>query len=102
MSPATGDFCQNVAKKDSIKEHMGKYRDIFCTISEFKNPDVKSNVKDIEKVNIPYYLSTNYNTALQSGLYERSCDWLKFNRSLKSCQTGFLADFVCIHKDKLF
>ena len=52
MVPLTGDFCQNIAEEDSIKEHMEKYKDVFCSISEFKNLDVKSNVKDIEKVNI--------------------------------------------------
>ena len=52
MVPLTGDFCQNIAEEDSIKEHMEKYKDIFCSISEFKNLDVKSNVKNIEKVNI--------------------------------------------------
>ena len=46
MLPVSGDFCQNIAEEDSIKEHMEKYKDIFCTI--------KSNVKDIEKVNITY------------------------------------------------
>jgi hypothetical protein len=65
MSPASRDFCQNIAEEDSIKEHMGKYRDIFCTIPEFKNLDVKSDIKDIRKVNNTN-LSTNYNTALQS------------------------------------
>ena len=54
MVPLTGDFCQNIAEEDSIKEHMEKYKDVFCSISEFKNIDVKSNVKDIEKVNIIY------------------------------------------------
>ena len=46
MLPVSGDFCQDIAEEDSIKEHMEKYKDIFCTI--------KSNVKDIEKVNITY------------------------------------------------
>ena len=71
MAGTSANFCQEIVEKDSLKEHMGKYRDIFCTIGEipeFKNLDVKINVKDIEKVNITYYLSTNYNTALQSGL----------------------------------
>ena len=62
MVPLTGDFCQNIAEEDSIKEHMEKYKDIVCSIPEFKNLDVKSNVKDIEKVNITYQFSTNYNT----------------------------------------
>ena len=51
MTPASGDFCQIIAEEDNIKEHMAKYRDIFCTIPEFKNLDVKSDIKDIRKVN---------------------------------------------------
>ena len=51
MLPVSGDFCQNIAEEDSLKEHMEKYKDIVCSIPEFKNLDVKSNVKDIEKVN---------------------------------------------------
>ena len=68
MLPVSGDFCQNIAEEDSVKEHMEKYKDIVCSIPEFKNLDVKSNVKDIEKVNITYQFSTNYKTVLQSGL----------------------------------
>ena len=69
MSPASRDFCQNIAEEDGIKEHMEKYRDIFCTgrgtIPEFTNLDVKSDIKDIRKVTNTN-ISTNYNTALQS------------------------------------
>lgn len=54
MLPVSGDFCQNIAEEDRIKEHMDKYKDIFCTIPEFKNLDVKNNVKDIEKMYITY------------------------------------------------
>ena len=54
MSPASRDFCQNIAEEDGIKEHMEKYRDIFCTgrgtIPEFEDLDVKSDIKDIRKV----------------------------------------------------
>ena len=64
MVPLTGDFCQNIAEEDSLKEHMEKYKDIFCLIIT----RVKSNVKDIEKVNITYQFSTNYKKVLHSGL----------------------------------
>ena len=95
MLPVSGDFCQNIAEEDSIKEHMEKYKDIFCSISEFKNLDVKSNVKDIEKVNITYLVFNQ----LQHSWTVRA---VKFSRSLKSCQTSFLADFFCIHNIKSF
>ena len=69
MTPASRDFCQNMAKEDGIREHMEKYRDIFCMgrgkIPEFKDLADKSDIKDIRKVNNTN-LSTNYNTALQS------------------------------------
>ena len=65
MSPASGDFCLNIGEDDGINEHMGKYRDIICTIPEFKNLDVKSEIKDIEKVNDTNFL-TDYNIALTS------------------------------------
>ena len=64
MSPVTGDFCQNIAEDDSIKEHMEKYKDVFCSISEFKNLDVKSNVKDIEKVNILVFNQLQHNSTI--------------------------------------
>ena len=43
-------FCPNIAD-DRINEHMEKYKDIICTVPEFKNLDVKIEIKDIEKVN---------------------------------------------------
>ena len=65
MVPLTGDFCQNIAEEDSIKEHMEKYKDIICTVPRcaksveriacsttfITHLDVKTKIKDIKKVN---------------------------------------------------
>ena len=65
MLPVSGDFCQNIAEEDSIKEHMEKYKDIICTVPRcaksiekiacsttfITHLGIKTKIKDIKKVN---------------------------------------------------